>query len=74
VLMFPVLLAPVALAYAARYAFASDIAFYVMLAFAGAVGAILYRLSRESAAARAERDKETLLDALGETSGPIAAD
>jgi ABC-2 type transport system permease protein len=74
VLLFPVLLFPVLLAYAARYAFQSDAVFYVMLALAGGLGGFLYRLSRESAAATAERDVEMMLDALTETSGPIAAD
>ncbi|MGE5571214.1 MAG: hypothetical protein ACM3S5_19440 [Rhodospirillales bacterium] len=69
----PLLSVPVLLAYAARYAFDSEVAFFVVLAVAGGAGVVLYGVSMESAVGLAERRKEAILAALGESSGPLAS-
>jgi uncharacterized membrane protein YsdA (DUF1294 family) len=67
-------LLPVLLAYAARYAFASDVAFYLVLAFAAAVGGALYWIAMESAVATAFRHRERILHELSNAGGPVASD
>lgn len=73
-LTFPVLGIPVLLAYAARYAFASEAAFYGVLAFAAAAGAVFYGVALDTAVNAAERRKERLLAALAESPGPLIAE
>ena len=48
-LLYPVSLLPVLLAYVARYALNSDLAFYLVLGFAAVVGGTLYWIAMESA-------------------------
>ncbi len=71
-LLYPLLAAPVLLAYGAWYAFGSRTAFYSVLGLVGGVGAVLYRLSLESAAAWAERDRERFVAALSDGGGPLS--
>lgn len=73
-LSYPLLGLPVLLAYAARFAFDSQAAFYGVLAFAAASGAVVYGVSMDSALATAETRKERLLAALGESAGPLVAE
>jgi ABC-2 type transport system permease protein len=73
-LLYPLSLLPVLLAYAARYAFASDVAFYLVLAFAAAVGGALYWIAMESAVATAFRHRERILHELSNAGGPVASD
>jgi ABC-2 type transport system permease protein len=73
-LLYPLSLLPVLLAYAARYGFRSDIAFYLVLGFAGLVGGALYWIALESAVATAIRHRERILHDLSNTEGPIASD
>ncbi len=73
-LLFPVLLLPVLLAYGARWAFDSDIAFYVVLAFAAFAGAAYYWVALQSAVEAASRRKELILERLSAPVGPLATD
>jgi len=70
-LLYPVLAAPVMLAYAARYAFESQVAFFGVLASAALTGAIFYWVALDTALHAAEAKKETLLEALGQAAGPV---
>lgn len=72
-LAYPVLAAPVALAYAARYAFDSEMWFYGTLFFGATAGAVFYFVAMESALRAVESRKEKLLAALSESAGPVAA-
>jgi ABC-2 type transport system permease protein len=72
--LFPLLLGPVLLAYGARYAFASDVAFYATLLMAAVIGLIYYWVALDSAIQAADRRREPFLAKLSETSGPVASD
>jgi ABC-2 type transport system permease protein len=63
--------APVALAYAARYALESDLAFYAVLLFDALVGTVMYWVAMESALQTAANQKETIISTLSQGSGPI---
>jgi ABC-2 type transport system permease protein len=73
-LLYPLALLPVGLAYLARYAFDSQIAFAAVLSFAAALGGVLYWLSLESAVNTATRQRERILRDLSRGDGPIASD
>ena len=70
--VYPVAFLPAALAYLARYAFNSELAFFGVLAFDAIVGAILYRLALDSAVESASRMKERIVTALAAGDGPIS--
>ncbi len=70
--LFPILLTPVLLAYLARYAFNTDLAFYLTLLFAFAIGAVYYWVALDSAVQAGTRLREQLLETLSATSGPLA--
>lgn len=72
VLLYPLLALPVAVAYLARYAFGSDLAFYAVIGSGFAVASIAYLISLESAAAAADQRREAILTALSQGEGPIA--
>ena len=72
-LVYPIVAIPIALAYLARYAFASDLAFYATLLLAFGFAIIVYRLTLDSALALAERNRESILAALRGGEGPIDA-
>lgn len=72
-LLFPVCVFPVALAYLARYAFRNDAAFAGVLAFDIALGLVMLRISHESAVEAMDARKELFLDALSRTGGPISS-
>jgi ABC-2 type transport system permease protein len=69
--VYPVAVIPVALAYAARYVFASEAAFFGVLLFDATVGIIVYRIALESAAHAAENRKEQMIASLSVSAGPI---
>ena len=73
-LLYPLSLLPVLLAYVARYAFASDIAFYLVLGFAGLVGGALYWIAMESAVSTAIKHRERIIHDLSNADGPIVSD
>ncbi len=70
-LLYPVALLPVALAYLARYALASQAAFAAVLAMAAAIGAALYWVAMDSAVEAAGRRRETLIEELARGDGPV---
>ena len=70
-LLYPVAAGPVLLAYAARYAFDSQAAFFVVLGLSASIGAVVYWVSLESAIGAAERNKERLLTALAQGEGVL---
>jgi ABC-2 type transport system permease protein len=72
-LLYPLVFSPIALAYAARYAFESEAAFFAVLAIDGILGATTYVIALNSAVDSAENRKERMISALSTTEGPIAA-
>jgi ABC-2 type transport system permease protein len=70
--IYPFAFTPVLLAYGARYAFRSQIAFFAVLALDAAAGAIVYKLALDSAVSASERKRERMISALAEGDGPIA--
>jgi ABC-2 type transport system permease protein len=70
-LTFPVALAPIALAYLARYAFSTEWAFFGVLLFGAIVGAIVYSFSMDTAVKASEKRKEEIIAALSKGAGPI---
>jgi ABC-2 type transport system permease protein len=70
--VYPIAFAPTALAYLARWAFDSELAFFAVLAFDAVAGVVVYRVATQSAVQSAERLKETFLAALAAGDGPIA--
>jgi ABC-2 type transport system permease protein len=71
-IIYPVALAPVGLAYLARWAFSSELAYFAVLAFDAAIALIIYRISLESASNAAQAKKEVMIAALSAGDGPIA--
>jgi ABC-2 type transport system permease protein len=74
VLLYPVSLVPVFLAYLARYAFDSELVFSLVLAFAAAVGGVLYWIAMDSAVATAIKKRERIVQDLSTGDGPVATD
>ena len=72
VLVYPIAALPVLLAYLARYAFDTELAFYGVLAFAALLGAAVYWASMGSAVQAAAHRKEQILTVLSRGDGPIA--
>ncbi len=70
-LIYPAIALPIFLAYMARYAFESNLAFYLVLASGFLVGAITYSVSLDSAVEAAELRREAILTALSRGEGPI---
>ncbi len=70
--VYPVVFAPIALAYLARYAFGGQGVLYGMLFVDAVMAWIFYRISLDSAAQTAERGKEQMLAALSTGDGPIS--
>jgi ABC-2 type transport system permease protein len=69
--LYPVAAAPVALAYAARWSFRSEAAFFAALAVTGAIGFIFYRVALDSAVSAALQRREQFVTALSQGEGPI---
>ena len=70
-LVYPLALLPVFLAYVARYAFASQAAFWAVLTFAAALGAVFYWIAMESAVETAHKRRELILSELAKGEGPV---
>jgi ABC-2 type transport system permease protein len=70
-LAFPVTLAPVALAYLARYAFDTEWAFLGVLLVAAVMGALVYFYSMQSALKAAVDRREQIIGALSGGEGPL---
>jgi len=73
-LFYPVALLPVFLAYLARYAFDSQVAFYGILACAAGLGIAIYWMAMESAVSIARQRRETILAELSSGEGPMVAE
>ena len=73
-LLYPLSLLPVFLAYLAGYAFSSDLAFYLVLALAAAIGSAVYWIAMDSAVATAIGRREQIIAELSSSDGPIASD
>jgi ABC-2 type transport system permease protein len=69
--LYPLAALPVLLAYGARYAFDSDLAFYGVFALDLIAGAIVYSITLESAVSMAESGRERMLQALSAGEGPV---
>jgi len=70
--LFPVALAPIGLAYWARYIFSSEMVFFALLGLAAAVGFVVYWVALDSAVKTALQRKESILDELGRSDGPLS--
>jgi ABC-2 type transport system permease protein len=70
--IYPVIFAPILLAYLARYAFGSQAALFVVLGIDAIGGLIVYRVALDSAVQTAERTRESMITALSAGDGPIA--
>lgn len=68
----PLLLMPIALAYWARAVFENEWAFWAIMAFAAAVGAVVYKLGLDSAIHFAETRREGILLQLTQSEGPVS--
>jgi ABC-2 type transport system permease protein len=73
-LVYPLALLPVALAYVARYAFRSQLAFVLVLAIAAIIGGAVYWIATESAVGAAKLRREQILRELAKGEGPVAAE
>jgi ABC-2 type transport system permease protein len=72
-LLYPVVLLPVILAYVARWAFDSQVAFVAGLMVAAAIGGTVYWLAMESAVAAAVRLRQNLMQELSRGDGPVVS-
>jgi ABC-2 type transport system permease protein len=72
-IFYPLAVAPVALAYLARFAFDSELAFRLVLALAAVVGGIVYKVALDSAVATAARRREAILQTLSAGDGPVVS-
>jgi ABC-2 type transport system permease protein len=72
-LCFAAVVLPAALAFAAKWAFESDIAFFTVLGADLIIAVIFYRVATESAVTRAEQNHERLLDSLMSGGDPMSA-
>jgi ABC-2 type transport system permease protein len=72
--VYPLTVVPVMLAYLARYAFQSQLAFYGLLGLFLAVGITAYYFSMETAVAAAEERREQIVAELTRSQGPVVAD
>jgi len=70
-IFYPLALLPVVLAYLARYAFDSAIAFWLVMALAAAIGVLVYHLALESAAKTSRFRREQILQELSQGEGPV---
>lgn len=71
-LFYPLLMAPIGLAYLARYAFERDIAFYLVLLSGYVVAGMTYWVALDTTVEIAEKERERIVAALSATKGPIA--
>ncbi len=71
-LLFPLMLFPVLLAYWGRRVFESDAVFAGLLAFAAVLGAVVYWIAMDSAVGTLDRQREVIVSELSRGSGPVA--
>jgi ABC-2 type transport system permease protein len=73
VLIYPLAALPVFLAYAARYAFDSDMAFFIVLGAAAAIGVAVYTVAIDSSVETAHARREQIVEKLSQGDGVIQA-
>lgn len=73
-MLYPLALIPVGLAYLARYALNSTLAFYAVLVLALAIGAGVYWVAMDSAVTAAIVRREQLVQNLTAAEGPLASE
>lgn len=71
VLVYPAVSIPIALAYAARFAFGTQTAFYLVLLAGFVVAGLTYYVALESSVDAAEQRREQILAALSRSDGPM---
>lgn len=71
---YPFALLPIFLAYLARYAFSSQLAFWAVLAFAALLGAAVYWIAMEAAVETARSRRELILAELSRGEGPVVSE
>lgn len=71
-LLYPLLATPIVLAYLARFAFDSELAFYLVLVFAAILGAVFYSVALDSAVEAAGKRRETIIEILSQGEGPVS--
>jgi len=71
-LIYPAAMAPVLLAYGARYAFDSDLAFYGVLLVDLILGLVFYSVALESSVNAAQSGREHMITVLSRGEGPVA--
>ncbi|HYP12857.1 MAG TPA: hypothetical protein VEQ63_02950 [Bryobacteraceae bacterium] len=72
-LIYPATGAPILLAYGARYAFDTDLAFYGVLLVDLLIGALVYSIAMDSAVHAATTNREELITALASGHGPVGS-
>lgn len=72
-LLYPAAAAPIALAFGARFAFDSVVAFYGVLLLDFIIGLLVYGIALESSVAAAERNKESIVLTLSKAEGPVGS-
>jgi ABC-2 type transport system permease protein len=72
-LIYPLIAIPVALAFLARWALQSDYAFWGVLAFAAALGVLVYRIALDSSVSALKKNREKFLEALSAAGGPVSS-
>jgi ABC-2 type transport system permease protein len=72
-LFYPVVLLPVILAYIARYAFDSELAFVLVLSTAAVIAAIFYWIAMDSAVKAASSRRQLILEELSRGDGPVGS-
>jgi ABC-2 type transport system permease protein len=72
-MLYPVVLMPVILAYIARYAFDSQAVFSLVLSIAAAIAAIFYWLAMESAVKAASARRQSIIEELSRGDGPVGS-
>jgi ABC-2 type transport system permease protein len=70
--LYPLISLPISLAYLARYAFDTDLAFYVVLGLGLLTAVIFHHVSLETALQVAEQRKERIIETLSRTEGPLS--
>ncbi|HYI92328.1 MAG TPA: hypothetical protein VEX68_02185 [Bryobacteraceae bacterium] len=71
--LYPAAAAPIALAFAAEFAFESKAAFYGVLAIDLLIGLVVYTIALESSVQAAERNKEFIVLTLSKAEGPVGS-
>jgi ABC-2 type transport system permease protein len=71
ILLYPLIGAPIALAYLARYAFGTELAFFAAIGAAIFIAGCFYYVSLDSSVETLEKDREKFLTLLAQTDSPV---